>query len=98
MASSLVKCIEEIAHIGKRSLPIKRMRDQMTNIAEILLRRANETGDQIAFTFLRGENVEQSITYSQLYNRAMAIAHRLLATPDPQDRVILFYPPGLDYI
>src|ERR1700722_17139852 len=53
----------------------------------------------LAFTYLNdGENVSGSLTYRQLDERARQIAAHLQRFRAPGDRVLLLYPPGLDYI
>ena len=53
----------------------------------------------MAYTFLvDGESKKVSLTYERLENRAKAIAAYLQSQIAPQERVLLLYPPGLDYI
>jgi acyl-CoA synthetase (AMP-forming)/AMP-acid ligase II/acyl carrier protein len=59
---------------------------------------ALERPDQAAFTFLvDGEALEERLTYADLHRRAATIARRLLAR-DVTGRVLLLYPPGLEFV
>lgn len=52
-----------------------------------------------AFSFLADGEVESArIDYAMLLATARAIATRILACADPGDRVLLLFPPSLDYI
>jgi acyl transferase domain-containing protein/acyl-CoA synthetase (AMP-forming)/AMP-acid ligase II/acyl carrier protein len=52
-----------------------------------------------AFTFLSEQGEADSLTYRELDLWARAIAARLLdGRPEPGSRVLLLYPPGLDYV
>ncbi|HWM71945.1 MAG TPA: aminotransferase class III-fold pyridoxal phosphate-dependent enzyme [Steroidobacteraceae bacterium] len=70
-----------------------------SNFVEILRRRAIEQADHEAYILLsgRGEALG-SLTYSAFDERARTIAAWLQARCSPGDRVLLLYPPGLDYI
>lgn len=58
-----------------------------------------EKKEQTVYTFLEdGEEKEIHITYGELYESASAIAHSLLQKGKQGDRVLLFYPPGLEFI
>jgi acyl-CoA synthetase (AMP-forming)/AMP-acid ligase II len=68
-------------------------------LGEILAARAAQTPDQRAFLYLvDGEREEQEITYAQLHERAAAIAARLQETLPAGARVLLLFPPGLDFV
>lgn len=75
---------------------------QHLNLAEILEYRATEesgTAEQMAFTFLQdGENVSDQVTYRELADRAQQVARHLQTVSRPGDRVLLLYPPSIDYI
>lgn len=68
-------------------------------LVELLQSRANLQPDETLYTFLRdGEMQEQSWTYAQLDQKARAIGARLQQLGARGERVLLLYPPGLDYI
>ena len=68
-------------------------------LVEILRNRVEEQPHQKIYSFLvDGETEEISLTYSQLEQKAKAIATYLQSIASPQDRVLLLYPAGLDYI
>jgi amino acid adenylation domain-containing protein len=66
---------------------------------EVFLRRASEGPDRKAFTFLlHGEGEELVLRYAELESRARALAGWLQAQELSGERVLLLYPPGLDYV
>ena len=68
-------------------------------LSEILQNRAAITPDQIAYIFLKdGENDEEIISYSELYEIAGSIAQDLMQKAKPGDRALMLYPPGLDFV
>ena len=68
-------------------------------IVDILRRRAREQPDETAYIFLvEGEHEERRVTYAALDRQARTIAGHLLALRRPGDRVLLLYPPGLEFI
>ncbi|MCE9604697.1 MAG: methenyltetrahydromethanopterin cyclohydrolase [Planctomycetia bacterium] len=69
------------------------------NFVDLLERRKAERAAHTPFRFLAdGENEEINLTYAELDRQARAIAGWLQRTQNPGDRVILIYPPGLEYI
>jgi amino acid adenylation domain-containing protein len=68
-------------------------------LVELLRRRALSQPDRVAYTFLvDGESSEASLTYAELDERARAIGARLQATGATGERLLLLYPPGLEFI
>ncbi len=68
-------------------------------LVDILRNRAMERPHQTIYNFLvDGETEEISLTYGQLEQKAKAIAAYLQSVCSPQDRVLLLFPAGLDYI
>jgi acyl-CoA synthetase (AMP-forming)/AMP-acid ligase II len=68
-------------------------------LVDLLRQRAGEQPDQLAHTFLvDGEREEINWTYRDLDRRARAIASWLRPLVSVGDRVLLFYPSGLEYI
>lgn len=66
---------------------------------ELLRWRADQHGDRQAYIFLAdGETQEICLTYKDLDLRARAIAASLQKVTMKGDRVLLLYPPSLDYI
>lgn len=68
-------------------------------LIDVLRDRAAELGDKLAFRFVRESNddaVER--TYFQMFERAAAIAAELQQRLEPGDRVVLVYPPGLEFV
>ena len=68
-------------------------------LVELLRGRLPHQGNQTAYTFLvDGETEEVSLTYDELDARARAIAARLQQLGAYAERVLLLYPPDLEYI
>ena len=68
-------------------------------LVDVLRNRAMEQPHQTVYNFLvDGETEEISLTYGQLEQKAKAIAAYLQSVCSPQDRVLLLFPAGLDYI
>lgn len=69
------------------------------NFVEPLPILAEEVPDLVAFVYLEdGEHDESSLTFGQLHERALGVAHKLRAFARPGDRALLLLPPGLDYL
>jgi acyl-CoA synthetase (AMP-forming)/AMP-acid ligase II/acyl carrier protein len=69
------------------------------SLVDLLRQRADVLGDKDAFNFLRGDGESAiSLTYRSLHERAMAIAAELQTLAAPEERAILMFPPGLDFI
>src|SRR5436305_8047460 len=69
------------------------------SVGEVVQARATTHTDRTAFTFLTdGERDEQILSYGELDRRARRIAAKLQALLRPGDRVLLLFPPGLEFI
>ena len=74
------------------------MRPERTLI-DMLRARAREAPAQAAFTFLAdGEQETLAWSYAELERRSRAVALHLHARLEPGDRVVLCYPPGLEFV
>ncbi|MDX2133444.1 MAG: fatty acyl-AMP ligase [Saprospiraceae bacterium] len=72
---------------------------ELRNFAEVLQWQGVNHPDKTIFRFLTdGETREESITYSQLDDRARGIADRLSVHAQKGDRVLLLLTPGIDFI
>jgi amino acid adenylation domain-containing protein len=72
---------------------------KVLTLVDLLRSRAESQPDHLAYTFLLdGEQQELSLTYSELDRQARAIAAQLQTLVSPGSRVLLLYPPGLEYI
>lgn len=70
-----------------------------TTFISVVRRQADTQPQRQAYTFLAdGETQTAHLTYAELDQRARTIAAILQAAGKPGDRVLLLYPPGLDYI
>lgn len=69
-------------------------------IVDIVIVRAKQWPDRTAFIYLvDGETVEETLTYQDLHDRALAIAVSLRqAGRQPGERVLLMFPQGLAFI
>jgi amino acid adenylation domain-containing protein/FkbH-like protein len=73
--------------------------NQPSNLIELLRRRAAEQPDRVAYTFLAdGETEEVNLTYGELDRQARAIAAWLQPLVGVGERVLLLYPPGIEYV
>jgi acyl-CoA synthetase (AMP-forming)/AMP-acid ligase II len=74
-------------------------RIKASTLTELLLCRAIEQPERIAYRFLLdGETEEISLTYRELDRQARSIAAYLQSLCSRGDRVLLLYPPSLDYL
>jgi amino acid adenylation domain-containing protein/non-ribosomal peptide synthase protein (TIGR01720 family) len=72
---------------------------QPQTLNDLLRWRALEQPDRLAYSFLQdGETEEINLSYGELDRQARAIATWLRPLVAPGERVLLLYPPGLDYI
>ena len=72
---------------------------KIDTLVDILRNRVMDRPNQTIYNFLvDGETEELSLTYAQLEQKAKAIATHLQSVTSPQDRVLLLFPAGLDYI
>ena len=73
-----------------------------STVLDLLQYRASDlsgTRQKEAFTFLRdGGDSSATITFLELEQRAKNIAAHIQGRASPGDRVLLVYPPGIDYI
>src|SRR5689334_12911978 len=86
------------AHAPIESTPVCEV-DLRNTLVDLLRGRLAGQSNQIAYTFLvDGETEEISLTYGELDTRARAIAARLQRLGANAERVLLLYPPDLEYI
>ena len=70
-----------------------------SNLVALLRYRALHQPNKTAFTYLKDEEgLESTLTYQELDAKARTIAIYLQNISTPGERVLLLYPPGLDYI
>lgn len=71
----------------------------VTNLAQLLKFRAEQHPDKTIFTFLDEQGkTESTLNYEEFDKRAKCIAAMLQQRVNKNDRVLLIYPPGIDYI
>jgi 8-amino-7-oxononanoate synthase len=70
----------------------------LPSLIHLLRRRAQEHSEKTIYTFLNdGESLEVRLTYSELERRALAIAAHLQSHLSWGERVLLLYPPGIEF-
>ncbi len=75
------------------------MRNQFSNLNELLLWRTEHNSSQLVLTFLRdGETEEANWSYEELAHRAWSISALLQSSNCAGQTVLLLYPPGPDFI
>ena len=68
------------------------------NLIHLLRRRVQDHGEKTVYTYLKdGEAIETSLTYGDLERRSLAIASHLQSYLYPGERVLLLYPPGIEF-
>ncbi|MGB6166946.1 MAG: fatty acyl-AMP ligase [Geitlerinemataceae cyanobacterium] len=68
-------------------------------LVELLRDRAQRQADRIAYRFsIDGETQTISLSYGELDRRSRSIAAHLQSFCVPGERVLLLYPPGLEYV
>ncbi|OZY86401.1 hypothetical protein CBP51_05070 [Cellvibrio mixtus] len=71
----------------------------LDSIVEILNSHASQLPDKDAFIFLDSDGREtERLSFRELDDQVKSVALSLLEKIEPGDRVILCYPPGLDYV
>lgn len=71
---------------------------EIVNLPTILERRAVETPDKHAYVYLGELTGTLECTYANLRERACAVAEVIRDSTRQGERVLLLYPPGLDFI
>lgn len=75
------------------------MAEEILHIGAELERQASLTPDRISHRFLRfGSQPDQELSFGELLARARIEAEILRGQSQPGDRVLLLYPPGLDFV
>lgn len=70
----------------------------METIHNYLAAHAIAKDQETAFTFIEDNGEQSHISFSQLHQQAQSIAQTLMTQVDAGARVVLLYPPGLEYI
>lgn len=71
---------------------------QQQTFVDILRYRAHTTPDQIIYTFILNHHDRKHLTYAAVDRQARMIGALLQRFSTPGARVLLLYPPGLEYI
>ncbi len=68
-------------------------------ITDLLKHHAESSPEKKAYIYLRdGENDEESITFSELYNASLNIAFKLTELNAVNERILMLFPPGMEFI
>ncbi len=71
---------------------------EFPNLIHLLRRRVQEHREKTLYTYLKdGESQETRLAYGELERRAFAIAAHLQSHLSPGERVLLLYPPGIEF-
>ncbi|MBP0002777.1 MAG: AMP-binding protein [Cyanobacteria bacterium SBC] len=74
-------------------------KNPISTLVDLLRDRASDGGDRLAFTFLRnGEDEQDRWSFRHLDARARSIAAHLQTSHPQGARVLLLYPPGLEFV
>lgn len=72
------------------------------SIPALMAERGTDNPDGIAYTFVDYDvdpaGVAESITWSELHERALAVAEKLRGCGEPGDRAVILAPQNLDYV
>ena len=72
--------------------------NRLPNLIHLLRRRVQEQGEKNLYTYLKdGESQETRLTYCELERRALAIAAHIQSHHSPGERILLLYPPGIEF-
>lgn len=69
-----------------------------TSLIDCLQYWTEKQPDDLAYMFTDGEAEESSVTFAQFHERVRSIARRLTDEKLKGERVLLLYPPGLEYV
>src|ERR1700741_519107 len=69
-----------------------------SSMIELLTLRAQDSPHKSAYKFLTGGEETENLTFYELDKRARAIATRLQQRKAKGERILLLFPPGIDYI
>lgn len=73
-------------------------RHSYRSFVEPLADTADAGPEFLSFIYLDDDELEHKITFRELHERALGVAHDLLEASQPGDRALLLLPPGLDYV
>src|SRR5258706_16363817 len=71
----------------------------MRSLVALLQARAQRDPDRVVYRFLsNGEQESDRLSFGELHDRAMAVATLLQESGAAGQRVLLMYPPGLEFV
>ncbi len=72
--------------------------ESVSNLTELLSARVGGQADSTAYTFLKDDLEESSISWAELDRKARAVGAWLAEHSSAGDRALLLYPPGIDFL
>jgi amino acid adenylation domain-containing protein len=70
-----------------------------TSLVDVLCHRAGVVPERVAYRFLEdGEEEGENVTYAELHRRASALGAFLQKSGAAGERVLLLYPPGIEFV
>jgi acyl-CoA synthetase (AMP-forming)/AMP-acid ligase II/acyl carrier protein len=69
-----------------------------SSLVHALRARAEAHPSKIAFHFIRSDGKIENLTYLDLHNSAGSIGCKIASLASPGDRMLLCYPPGLEFV
>src|SRR5687768_4831975 len=84
--------------IGRTAVVVA-TREEPDNWMDLLFHRVAHDGAKSAYTFLEnGEAIGETIDYAEFGGRVLALAAELQRRCSPRDRVLILYPPCIEYM
>lgn len=71
---------------------------QLKLITEALDLHARRTPNSIALYYLNEDGMREQLSYSKLHSEARSLARLIMSKTEKGDRVLLIYPPGLEFV
>ena len=69
------------------------------NLAEYFNWRCRQQPDSLAYAFVRDSlEISESLSHAELQQQVNELAGQIAQQSQPGDRVLLVYPPGLDFV
>jgi len=90
---------DDLSHGNQRGSSSTICTQGLPNLIHLLRLRVQEHREKTVYTYLKdGESQEAGLTYCELERRALAIAaHLQYLLSSPGERVLLLYPPGIEF-
>ncbi len=70
----------------------------MDHLLAVVRHWAEVQPDQVAYSFTDGDTIQRELTHRQLWDEIRGLAGALRGEIKPGQRILLLYPPGLDFV